>query len=72
MTALYSADPVVRRSRLLPNHKRLATGGVRTMVDREMGKLFRPSWVSLIPASAAYLSPQAGDQLIKAGCPIRL
>ena len=65
VTALYSADPVERRSRVMPNHRRLAAGQ-RTIVDREMSKLFRPTWLSLLPASKAYHSPAGVEHLFQA------
>jgi hypothetical protein len=65
VTALYSADPVERRSRVMPNHRRLAAGQ-RTIVDREMSKLFRPTWLSLLPASKAYHSPAGVEHLLQA------
>ncbi len=65
VTALYSADPVERRSRVMPNHRRLAAGQ-RTIVDREMSKLFRPTWLSLLPASKAFHSPAGVEHLLQA------
>jgi hypothetical protein len=65
VTALYSADPVERRSRVMPNHRRLAAGQ-RTIVDREMSKLLRPTWLSLLPASKAFHSPAGVEHLLQA------
>jgi hypothetical protein len=65
VTALYSADPVERRSRVMPNHRRLAAGQ-RTIVDREISKLFRPTWLSLLPASKAFHSPAGVEHLLQA------
>ena len=64
--ALYTATPVPRRSRLIPNHRRMMAPGQRSMVDREISKLFRPSWVSLLPGTRAYHTPAQVGQLVQA------
>jgi hypothetical protein len=68
ITAVYSANPVGRRSRdvaALPNHKRLGAGQ-RTLVDREIAKLFRPTWLSLVAGSKAHHTPAGVEQLVQA------
>jgi hypothetical protein len=63
--AIYAADPVQRKSRILPNHRRMAVGQ-RTIVDREISKLFRPTWMSLLPGAKAHNSAARVEQLVVA------
>jgi hypothetical protein len=65
ISTVYSANPERRRSRVVPNHKRLGAG-LRTDVDREIAKLFRPTWVSLVAGSRAHHTQAGVEQLVQA------